>query len=456
MPGGVTADIVPKAMSDPVVSNHGDSPSSRRGQSLVEFALLLPMLIVLLVGTADFGRVFQAGITTEAAARDAAEAVAQEYLRNGPGAPPRPQNEPAPLPADSDYNGTTYYQALHDLAARTACREARVLANSTYTPDDPLTPGIQDTCLSPDEAANPSMPVIMTCVHDGVDPLCGDVAYGATVPPECTEFADAPTPAQADLAVGEESRYVEVRVCYRFTTLLNLQDLALPFGWGISVGDVWLQRSNVFAIGFYPPPPAPSPPPPPPPPPPEPCNAPVASFEVDAATGSSPHTVTVTNTSTQVDCPIETWNWDFGDSTLSTMKDPPPHTYTYDGIAPSAQFTVTLTATTPGGPHQASAVITVGDATPCAAPTAAFTGDPGGGTSPLDVEFTDESLEIECPITSWSWDFGDNTPLVTEPDPTHTFTVEGTEPETFTIRLTVESAGGSDFIEEDLVVDPAP
>ena len=175
---------------------------------MVEFALLLPMLLVLLLGITDFGRVFQAGITMEASARDAAEAVAQEYLRNGPGAPSRAQNEPAPLPDRPDYNGTTYYQALHDLAARTACREARVLANTTYTPDDPLTPGNQETCLSPDEGADPSMPLIMTCVHDGVDPFCGDVAYGATVPPECTEFADAPTPAQEDIAVrrGEPIR----------------------------------------------------------------------------------------------------------------------------------------------------------------------------------------------------------------------------------------------------------
>src|SRR5690606_20209344 len=37
-----------------------------RGQSLVEFALVLPMLLVLLLGIADFGRVFAAGILLEA------------------------------------------------------------------------------------------------------------------------------------------------------------------------------------------------------------------------------------------------------------------------------------------------------------------------------------------------------------------------------------------------------
>ena len=54
---------------------------ARRGQSLVEFALVLPMLLILLLGVADFGRVFQAGITLEAATRNAAEAAAQEYTQ---------------------------------------------------------------------------------------------------------------------------------------------------------------------------------------------------------------------------------------------------------------------------------------------------------------------------------------------------------------------------------------
>ena len=115
----------------------------RRGQSLVEFALVLPMLLVLLLGVADFGRVFAAGITVEAAARNAAEAAAQEYLRN----PPAPIDQPAPPGSDA------YYQALHDLAARTACREAKELDNTTFS---------ADACAS--------MPVIQVCVHDNADP----------------------------------------------------------------------------------------------------------------------------------------------------------------------------------------------------------------------------------------------------------------------------------------------
>ena len=47
-----------------------------RGQSLVEFALLLPVMLAFLGLTIDFARVFQAWITLESATRDAAEAVA--------------------------------------------------------------------------------------------------------------------------------------------------------------------------------------------------------------------------------------------------------------------------------------------------------------------------------------------------------------------------------------------
>ena len=47
-----------------------------RGQSIAEFALLLPVMLAFLGLTIDFARVFQAWITLESATRDAAEAAA--------------------------------------------------------------------------------------------------------------------------------------------------------------------------------------------------------------------------------------------------------------------------------------------------------------------------------------------------------------------------------------------
>ena len=197
------------------------------------------MLLVLLLGVADFGRVFAAGITVEAAARNAAEAAAQEYLRN----PPAPIDQPAPPGNDA------YYQALHDLAAKTACREAKELDNTTFS---------ADACAS--------MPVIQVCVHDNADPLCNQTAFGASIPnPGCEPMLTAPdTTMQGGT---EQSRYVEVRICYRFTTLFNLSNLQLPFGWGLSLGDIWLNKTRNFTVGWYPALPTPVPPPPPSPPP---------------------------------------------------------------------------------------------------------------------------------------------------------------------------------------------
>jgi len=191
----------------------------------VEFALVLPMLLVLLLGVADFGRVFQAGIVTEAAARSGAESAALERLRSRP--------NPA-TPGD-----VAYYERLHQLAAQAACAEVRVLPNTTYVPDDPAT-------AATDEEACPEMPAIAVCVQDGMDPGCGSLAAGYTGIPatQCTELA-RPWDRYSGGITGSHS--VEVRLCYRFTTLFNL-NFSLPLGWGLSLGDVYLQRSRTFVV----------------------------------------------------------------------------------------------------------------------------------------------------------------------------------------------------------------
>ncbi|HEY4753045.1 MAG TPA: TadE family protein, partial [Candidatus Limnocylindrales bacterium] len=47
--------------------------SRDRGQSMVEFALVVPIMFVMVVAIADFGRVFGALSATESAAREAAD-----------------------------------------------------------------------------------------------------------------------------------------------------------------------------------------------------------------------------------------------------------------------------------------------------------------------------------------------------------------------------------------------
>ncbi len=186
-----------------------------RGQSLTEFTLVAPLLLILFIGFADFGRVFNAGIVTEAAARDAAEVGAQDYLIDPPGPLSAP---PVPPPG--------YYQALHAKAAAVVCAETRGLPDSTYQTSDGSCPG---------------MPFMLVCVHDGADDACGLEPYGAALPAECPSLTSPPTNTQT--GGSENSRYVEVRVCYRFATLIRL-----PF---LPLGDFWLERARTFTVANY-------------------------------------------------------------------------------------------------------------------------------------------------------------------------------------------------------------
>jgi Flp pilus assembly protein TadG len=60
----------------------------RRGQSLVEFAITLPVLALLLAGTVELGRGYSFAVATSDTARDAARYVAgKTSASNGPGLP---------------------------------------------------------------------------------------------------------------------------------------------------------------------------------------------------------------------------------------------------------------------------------------------------------------------------------------------------------------------------------
>jgi Flp pilus assembly protein TadG len=59
---------------------HHRRAGPRRGQTLVEFALTLPILLMLLFGIIEFGRIFQAWVTIQNAARTAVRyAVTGQY-----------------------------------------------------------------------------------------------------------------------------------------------------------------------------------------------------------------------------------------------------------------------------------------------------------------------------------------------------------------------------------------
>jgi TadE-like protein len=195
-----------------------------RGQSIAEFALIFPIIVILIVLVADLGRVFSAGVILESATRNGAETAALEYERNPPGDPTSPAIDrltaPAPTPGSD-----AYYDNIHAKAAREVCADMRNLPNTTF--DDVL-----GTC--------PSWPVIRVCVRDGVDTRCGDAipGFNSTVPAECADLLATWAPDQKG-----HNRDVEVRACYPFTPLVQVP--AAHFD------QFELQRTRVFAVPCY-------------------------------------------------------------------------------------------------------------------------------------------------------------------------------------------------------------
>ncbi|HII98393.1 MAG TPA: PKD domain-containing protein [Methanoregula sp.] len=81
---------------------------------------------------------------------------------------------------------------------------------------------------------------------------------------------------------------------------------------------------------------------------------------------------------------------------------------------------------------------------PSTAPTAGFTAVPRAGTAPLAVQFSDTSQDA----TSWSWDFGDGSPLSTDQNPSHTYTAAGS----YAVTLTASNDFGASTATEPAYV----
>ncbi len=185
------------------------------GQALAEFALIAPIVLVLLLVVGDFARLFATAISVESATRDAAEVAAQEYLRNPPGSPP----------PSTYYDGVS--TSIHEAAATTVCRELGSLPNA---------------------GANCSAIPVLACVHDGMDPGCTTLyPAGVTVPAQCGSLTSN-LPSNAQGGGTETSTWVEVRICYRFSTLFDIASIGpipLPFG------DFYLERTRAFTVSNY-------------------------------------------------------------------------------------------------------------------------------------------------------------------------------------------------------------
>jgi PKD repeat protein len=167
-----------------------------------------------------------------------------------------------------------------------------------------------------------------------------------------------------------------------------------------------------------------------------PCQAPTATFAVDINTGPVPLTVHFSDTSTGSPT---AWSWNFGDGITSGERNP-AHIFTLEG-----SYQVNMSASNSCGQTSTSQIISV---TACPIPQSSFSFTPSTGAAPLPIQFTDTSTG---PLTRWSWDFGDNTPVSSLQNPSHTFT----NPINYLVSLTVFNACGQNTSSRTVEVHPS-
>ncbi|SDD93470.1 gliding motility-associated C-terminal domain-containing protein [Mucilaginibacter pineti] len=176
----------------------------------------------------------------------------------------------------------------------------------------------------------------------------------------------------------------------------------------------------------------------------------VADYPVAKATFTNAclgQPVTFTDVSETFGNNIKTWLWDFGDGQTSVLQSP-THTYTY-----ANDFKVHLTVTNQNGCGDVSDIIPVHIS---AIPVADFDFSTPECKA-ADITFTDKSIPANDPITKWTWDFGDGSPVVEKVDNlpfTHNYPATGT----FTVKLTVSNANSctSDVKQKDIIIHELP
>jgi PKD repeat protein len=137
------------------------------------------------------------------------------------------------------------------------------------------------------------------------------------------------------------------------------------------------------------------------------------------------------STSSDPDSDTLTYDWNWGDNSAHSTTANPTHVYGSAGAK-----TVTLTVNDGHG-HTATDTATLNPTDPPnTAPTAHIT---GGSCTNLTCSFTGStSSDPENDTLSYSWDFGDNSALSTQTNPSHTYAASGAQ----TVTLTVNDGHG--------------
>jgi PKD repeat protein len=325
------------------------SSGSRRksaGQSLVEFTLVLPLLLlIVLVGT-DFGRSYQAWVGLNNAARIAANYASLHADAWG-------------SPGNATYR-TEYAQLVTNDFRNAGCAAPNPIPDPIFIDGGSKVVGSR-------------VQVLLTCHMPLITPLIGSVFPAA--------------------------------------------------GVTITGGSIFVIRNGTIAgtgSGGG-------------------SGAPVPTFTANPMMGDSPLTVTFVNTTANPGT-VSNWYWDFGDSLVSTLRDPGTHTYTVPGT-----YLVTLLATNTSGSGQSPATQIIVNAPPTL--TADFSWLPLHPVRGQVVTFT-ATASGGLPAYTWAWTFGDGNTSAVQ-NPTHTYNSTNT----FHVTLTVRDAALATVVKSyDIVV----
>lgn len=163
-----------------------------------------------------------------------------------------------------------------------------------------------------------------------------------------------------------------------------------------------------------------------------------ASFTTSATSGCTPLNVNFTNTSSGT-----SYSWNFGDGSPASTLTSPNHIYSTPGI-----YTVTLTATR----GNCSAVIQNANLIQTTnSPLASFSA-PASVCVGNNISFINSSTGNGSSISSYSWNFGDGTPLSTQANPVHSFLTAGI----YSVKLTISTGACGDDTTININVSSGP
>jgi hypothetical protein len=133
--------------------------SSEQGQSIVEFALVLPLLLIIFLAVADFARVYTEMLTVESAVREAADFGAINSA-----------NWEGDWTPDDCLAGTNCFKTQEKMVER-ACIASRNLPNYEDDDDDPST-GCQNPAITMELTEADGSAQASTCGVDREDDPC--------------------------------------------------------------------------------------------------------------------------------------------------------------------------------------------------------------------------------------------------------------------------------------------